>query len=504
MENNKKYFFITCIIIFFLIFLPTKTVTYEFKIPYTALEPYTDKESYEVEVPYSYLEPYQDIEYTESVDRAPQGNYWSTCSGACRCTKYDSFPGYIPSIGCTECTCTRSAYVTRYRNVTKYQTQTLYRDVTKMRTVKKIRTEIREKETNWLFGYNTTYSFHLPIISGTVNAGQITVAESSDQSTTIQSDIIQNSKAKPSIVPVGTYEKIPRTFSYAYKGTPYTITIPVDLAIYYGARDARSKWSEYIKNNYESKSMDGPLVKDAYLTMLADPAMDNFYSDLLKELNGARYKGGNKLSDDEYLEMITSFIQQIEYDPNAKLPRYPIEVIYDGKGDCDEKSMLLTALLSKEGYDVALLVFPEESHVTAGIGVDPASNPTTFRIFKDRDYKINSNSEGGLNYIYIETTYTTIIGFYLNEFENVKDPIIVHVGNGTLHYRKLNYVMKIFADAKKIYEILDSSAYSVDYSTKYSLQRTYNLVMTTNDIEDAWIWIRNSELRHITNCWSCD
>jgi hypothetical protein len=479
-------------------------VTYELKIPYTDFESYTEQEPYEVEVPYTTVEPYQDIQYFESVERSGLGKYWSTCAGACRCTKYGSFPGYNPSYACIECTCTKSTYITRYRNVTKYKAQTLYRDITRMRPVNKIRTEFRETEMNWFFGFNTSYSFHLPIISTTVNAGQIFITGDSNQFTTPQST---PKKDKPSITSEGSNGRTIRTFSYTYKGEPYTLKVPVDPAVYYCAQEAQNKWNDYLNTNYKPNSSNyGDIIEDIYPTILTDPAMDSFYSDLLTELNRARYHGGKKLTDDEYLEMITSFVQQIEYDPNAKdLPRYPIEVIYEGKGDCDEKSILLAALLSKEGYDVAFLAFPEEKHATAGIGIQLFTNPTTFRVFKDRDYKINSNTGNTLNYIYIETTNSSIIGFYPDEFENVRDPIIINVGNGTLQYGKINYVMKIFADAKQIHDLLGShSQYRLTYSDYYSLLQTYNFVMSTNNVEDARMKIRNSQLRHITNCWSCD
>jgi hypothetical protein len=80
--------------------------------------------------------------------------------------------------------------------------------------------------------------------------------------------------------------------------------------------------------------------------------MEPFYREILPELQKLRYKGGKTLSDDEYLEMIVSFVQQIPYDNDSAGIRYPVEVIHDQKGDCDEKSILLTGLLSREGYDV--------------------------------------------------------------------------------------------------------------------------------------------------------
>ena len=54
-------------------------------------------------------------------------------------------------------------------------------------------------------------------------------------------------------------------------------------------------------------------------------------------------------------------VQNLDYDYNKAeninfQVRFPYEVLYDGKGVCKEKSLLLIKLLSKLGYGVALIV----------------------------------------------------------------------------------------------------------------------------------------------------
>jgi len=122
---------------------------------------------------------------------------------------------------------------------------------------------------------------------------------------------------------------------------------------------------------------------------MEDPALNSFYTDMPREIRTTRYRGSYNLTDDEYHEMVTSFVQQIPHDnTTAGNPRYPVEVILDGKGDCDEKTLLLNGLLSREGYDVALIAFPSLSHVTSGIRIHLPSNVPSFRVFSDgkRDY----------------------------------------------------------------------------------------------------------------------
>jgi hypothetical protein len=296
------------------------------------------------------------------------------------------------------------------------------------------------------------------------------------------------------IVPDFTGSLEYREFNFRYRSDSYSVRIPVNTSLYRAAHTSPNK------NMVTDNASAGLFYHD----MMTDPAMDSFYRDLIKEIRKARYKGGYTLTDDEYLEMLTSFVQQIPYDnTTVSNPRYPVEVIYEGKGDCDEKAMLLDGILSREGYDVALLVFPTLKHATSGIRINLASNTPSFRVFSDdkRDY------------VYIETTTTRLIGFYEDTYEQAPQPVVVPVGNGTLQYRKINYVMKIFADLKTIERQLkmlqekagpSNTLSADDYKAAVSYINAYNFIKSTNDREAAMSVIQNSELPHHTTCVSCN
>jgi hypothetical protein len=285
-----------------------------------------------------------------------------------------------------------------------------------------------------------------------------------------------------------------RTFTFRYRTDDYALKVPLNTSIYRAANTSGNKRMIIDDREYGL----------FYQQMVSDPAMESFYNDILKEVRKLRFKGGRTLTDDEYLEMVVSFVQQIPYDNTTAGVRYPVEVIYDGKGDCDEKAILLTGLLSREGYDVALLLFPSLHHATAGIRIHLATNNPSFRVFSDskRDY------------VYIETTTTRLIGFYPDEFKTAPQPIIVVVGNGTLTYGQVNYVMKIFYDMNSIktnIRILNERAAANnnllqkwDYDAYVSYTNTYNFVISTNDRVAAMTAIRESELPHQSACMSCD
>jgi hypothetical protein len=285
-----------------------------------------------------------------------------------------------------------------------------------------------------------------------------------------------------------------RALNFHYRTVDYSVKLPVNISLVRSANASSNK----------RMIIDSKEVGFFYRQMTNDPAMEPFYSAILKEIRKQRYKGGRTLTDDEYLEFLVSFVQQIPYDNTTTgNPKYPVEVIYDQKGDCDEKSILLTGLLSREGYDVGLLIFPTMKHATAGIGIHLATNKPSFRVFSDskRDY------------VYIETTTTRLIGFYPDDYEKVPQPIIVPVGSGTLLYGKVNYVMSIFYDIRTIktnMKTLEDHARANgilqkwDYDAYVSYVNTYNFVMSTNDRVAAMEAIRESELPHNSACMSCN
>jgi hypothetical protein len=146
---------------------------------------------------------------------------------------------------------------------------------------------------------------------------------------------------------------------------------------------------------------------------MMDPRQDEFYNGLIGEFR--RIRAENALDDDEYLEIITAFVQSIPYQTEEGAPKFPVETYTDYRGDCDDKALLLAALLTREGYNTSLLYFAPEQHM--GVGVADLANP--FR------------SSG---YAYIETTGTFLIGMVPERIQGGKelrsDPLVIPVGKG--------------------------------------------------------------------------
>ncbi|MGB7789419.1 hypothetical protein [Methanoregula sp.] len=239
---------------------------------------------------------------------------------------------------------------------------------------------------------------------------------------------------------------INKTFTFRFGKENITIRANVSTALYEGARNG-------IK--YAVAPPGSPVEELApgyYQAFVNDPRQEPLYDGLLQEFRAVRSK--YNLTDDEYLELMTVFVQDLPYDEVAGLhpdnpPRFPVETVVDGTGDCDDKSVLLAGLLSREGYDVVLFLFIPEHHMAVGV-------------------RNESDQYRATGYMYIETTYTALVGevprkLILSEKyekdgqpENVSilnsTPIVIRIGSGTTPYTSADETGFILGERQEIDE----------------------------------------------------
>lgn len=202
-------------------------------------------------------------------------------------------------------------------------------------------------------------------------------------------------------------------FIFPFEDARYRLRMPVDAAVYTGARDGSKSAILY------REIPDDEWIPAYYLAFIDDPHQEALYTGLLSAFFGIRDENG--LDSDRYLEMITSFVQSIPYEdhPGGAPPKFPVETVAERTGDCDDKSLLLAALLSRAGYDVALLNFIENSHMGVGVAAD-------------------GGTYGSTGYAFIETTDYNFVGVVPDNLANgvrlTGDPQVIRVGNGTVGY----------------------------------------------------------------------
>ncbi|MBU0497551.1 MAG: hypothetical protein KKC68_00665 [Candidatus Thermoplasmatota archaeon] len=155
------------------------------------------------------------------------------------------------------------------------------------------------------------------------------------------------------------------TFSWRYLGAR-SIQIPELPFLYFYYRDRE----RFLSDDYAVYVFDQ--ADDAYIEVLAK---------VLSEDMGT-------MDTIDTVNYIASFTQDITYasdddlDPSCEYPKFPVETLVDGRGDCEDKAILTVSLLAYLGYEVALLRLP--NHMA--VGVHLPSDATGFDYFLDEYY----------------------------------------------------------------------------------------------------------------------
>jgi hypothetical protein len=199
---------------------------------------------------------------------------------------------------------------------------------------------------------------------------------------------------------------------FPFEKTRVTLKLPVNVSVYEGAKQAEKATTVY------GNISETVWLAQSYRAMVQDPAQDSLYTVILAEADKIRLQ--QKLSDDEYLEFIAVYIQSLRYQTREQNPvKFPVETVVDRAGDCDDKSLLLAGLLSREGYPVALLLFGPESHMAVGVGSD--------------DYRYKNTG-----YAFVETTNYSFIGVPTDKLGGnlslYSEPVVIPISNGTKSY----------------------------------------------------------------------
>jgi len=233
----------------------------------------------------------------------------------------------------------------------------------------------------------------------------------------------------PSITPeAGVDYGIPVSATFTFEGEPVTIDVTVDGALYEGAQTADKTVTRF------GNARENDWIEDYFPAFVEEEHQDPFFDALLAELRTIRDQ--RHLDGDRYVELLTVFVQSIEYrtDPVDLEPKFPVETFVEGNGDCDDKTLLLAGLLTRERYDVAVLLFEDEKHVALGIRCEEC------------DYR-------GTGYAYTETTAQGFVGMVPEQFsdgiELQSRPKVFKIGSGEKTYTAGDEVREILEGRKQ-------------------------------------------------------
>ena len=174
-----------------------------------------------------------------------------------------------------------------------------------------------------------------------------------------------------------TYERIDRRFDFI---TPNGQDTYVSVHFSKSAYDAYHSLPRYYQ-------------PDEFIYYLNNTVNDDVLSAMTRAMADLAEEQG--YTNKELAYMAIRLVQSLEYVTDEEsigkedYPRYPIETVYEKRGDCEDLSILLVGLLRKMGFETCFVVLTD--HVGVGIRLDDAENGTYF------EYE-------GVKYYYVETT----------------------------------------------------------------------------------------------------
>jgi gas vesicle protein len=168
-------------------------------------------------------------------------------------------------------------------------------------------------------------------------------------------------------------DTIRKDFAWEYGGETYALSLYIPQGLY-----------DYYSNRTRVPTED-------YSVYVTHPQDDDYLSTIIEEFDGIAAEEG--YGEVEVVSLVVAFVQSLPYTTDDvttgfdEYPRYPIETLVDGGGDCEDSSILTSAILDGMGYDCILINPPE--HVGVGVAVDHSGTYWPYE---------------GEEYYYVETT----------------------------------------------------------------------------------------------------
>lgn len=141
-----------------------------------------------------------------------------------------------------------------------------------------------------------------------------------------------------------------RTYSYA-------ITLAIDLDRYrkYASEPRVRNIEEY--NIYAQTEM---------------PEISQLPLEFLKIFADTKWSTYNKaFCVLKFVQNAVKYAHDIDTKQKEEWPRYPIETLAEGVGDCEDFAILCASIMVRLGFDVVLLVYPEPCHMAFGVCGSP-------------------------------------------------------------------------------------------------------------------------------------
>ncbi|MFC5972651.1 copper amine oxidase [Halomarina salina] len=177
----------------------------------------------------------------------------------------------------------------------------------------------------------------------------------------------------------------PRELSGKVEEKRYTVSYDGQVGVL--STDIPVEFHEYFQNRRRARDY-GAYVSDGFDDTYIDSLVDQF-----KE-----YGEQEGYSESRMVDHMAAFVQGLEYTRDSvtagfdEYPRYPVETLVHGGGDCEDTSILLASMIESLGFGTVLLSPP--GHMAVGITGDDELPGSYVTHNGDRYYYLETTGEG--------------------------------------------------------------------------------------------------------------
>ena len=204
------------------------------------------------------------------------------------------------------------------------------------------------------------------------------------------------------------------TYRWEYEGKSFSYELYVDGDYYKKMssstidRTGSISAERYTTETGVQVAVKDYIVVDSYIQALAD-ALKVKYNEAF----------GADPNEDQYVKFAASFVQKCirydwdEYRSEKDYWRYPLETLCEKVGDCEDTSILLSALIQAGGYEAGIILLPGHAMcaVTAATLVDgPYQNIRNSPVYSKDFYPIETTAD---------TTDEGVIGVITDQYKVV-------------------------------------------------------------------------------------
>ena len=217
-------------------------------------------------------------------------------------------------------------------------------------------------------------------------------------------------------------ETIQREYSWSYDGREWALSLNIPESIY-----------DYYSGLQRAQTED-------YSIYVSHPFDDEYLGTLIEKMNFIAIS--RDYSEQEKVNLVISFVQSLPYTSDSvttsfdEYPRYPIETLIDNGGDCEDTSILVSALLHEMNYDVILLSYP--GHMACAVYMQDGSG-SYYDIDNRKYYYIETTGEGWE----IGAIPEDYSGVSANYYRLAATPIITHTWEASWGRKKLEIAVLV-------------------------------------------------------------